>query len=643
MEKLYHHIKRVMAAALVVAVGLLGIHALVKLELVINVTHSSRNMLFQVFYDTGSGFSEKKSVTRRVDADDLPLDLSFVLPTRKLHRLRIDPLVGAGELHIRSIRLRSIFSHFRFDAEAIKSRFDPAHRVGGLDLDAQGLTVVTTGRDPQIVVDLQQLEALEPLRRETRLVRMILALLPVLLGAWTLLSSHTLAFLERLRISVDTQGRQTFRSLGHTVGVACLVGAGGLALSMALVSDFNTHPDEKLHYAAAEYHFDRWLPPRLDAPEARFTFIASPWGVSYLSRLDIVYLLAGKFTRWIDPLVGKSYLTLRLFNVGLLFMLAGIAVFCRANAYFLILLVTPQLWYVFSYFNGDAFPLLLSLVLGYLLSTEDSPTQRFLFSPNPQRVFSGGLLAGLLLGMLAVSKRNYLITLLYLLVFMAWQLRCAGGEQRGRLVRRYAVILLVGSAVFTVRLAYDLVVNGPDKNTKIRALAERYAQPMLKPSAIEREGSYDGYRLKRKGVSYEDLFSKRRWHETTFESFFGVYGYMQTFAEKPYYRMMWLLSLATLLYGVWVWCFNLDATERVFGLITFLFIPGAVLAASLFSWTYAFQPQGRYLFPVVPIIAMWLNRNGERLSPLVVATIVGAFFLLSLYSFFIIGIGSYLG
>jgi hypothetical protein len=147
----------------------------------------------------------------------------------------------------------------------------------------------------------------------------------------------------------------------------------GLCLTMALISStaFRLHPDELDHVSAARFYFDNWLPPAAADPRTLDSY--SNYGMSYLNEWDIVYLLAGKFAMLIHPLVANEVLELRFFNVFLFMTIAWIALIRREEILvFVVLLTSSQIWYVFSYFNGDAFPMFLSLLTAYEITSNRS-------------------------------------------------------------------------------------------------------------------------------------------------------------------------------------------------------------------------------------------------------------------------------
>jgi hypothetical protein len=95
------------------------------------------------------------------------------------------------------------------------------------------------------------------------------------------------------------------------------------------------------------------------------------------------------------------------------------------------LLLTPQVWYVFSYINGDALPFALLTVLLIELGCPDSSVRRFLKGAQA-RPTPAVLVVGALLGLLAISKRNYLVSFVFLGWVILW-LRAkfaAGGWSR---------------------------------------------------------------------------------------------------------------------------------------------------------------------------------------------------------------------
>jgi len=64
-----------------------------------------------------------------------------------------------------------------------------------------------------------------------------------------------------------------------------------------------------------------------------------------------------------------------------------------------------------------------------------------------------------------------------------------------------------------------------------------------------------------------------------------------------------------------------------------------IVGLSLYhSWVNEFQPQGRYLFAIFPIVGVLLSRSKPLVSQVFVNCIVAATFVLSSYSFVFVGL-----
>ena len=72
----------------------------------------------------------------------------------------------------------------------------------------------------------------------------------------------------------------------------CFVAVLFLVVTMALISKYDAHPDEKNHLSAAVYYSDHSLPPVIGDPAVRDSY--SIWGISYLNYQWAEYFFAGK-------------------------------------------------------------------------------------------------------------------------------------------------------------------------------------------------------------------------------------------------------------------------------------------------------------------------------------------------------------
>lgn len=430
----------------------------------------------------------------------------------------------------------------------------------------------------------------------------------------------------------------------------CLAASFVLIVLMASISEYDRHPDEANHLSAAVYYKYHFLPPQIGDPSVRDSY--SVWGVSYLNYHWAEYFFAGKFIFLISPILNDPYLAARFFNVSLFAFLAAFFSFqSRKGGAVLILgcffLITPQVWYVFSYSNNDAFALFLAMLAAYQVVYAKSALRNFLKVEDFLSGLSGGILFGLLVGLLSVCKPNYWVYLGFIAIWILINF----GVSAARL-KKYAFIAFIATSVFAFRIGLDLYVNGEtnfagvsyigyffggfeESRSKLAVYQDEVADYDLKPSTIESdlEKSRPEVKLRAKGVSIGEMFSKWHWHTATFLSFVGFYGYMNIEGPVWYYRSILLIFLLFGCYVATMVLIGRDKRIAVQFLITALFAFLTVLTSFFLSWNYAYQPQGRYLFPAIPMVAVFTYSNRGLLHYTVCNGFVLVTFLLSVYSF----------
>lgn len=411
----------------------------------------------------------------------------------------------------------------------------------------------------------------------------------------------------------------------------------GFIFTMAVISKYNAHPDECFHVSTAKYYINHWLPPEVGNPETLDSY--SNYGYSYLNHFDIVYLIAAKFSNIIKFPPNKRFLALRIFNVTLFIILLVLSLICKENRqFFSILLITPQVWYIFSYFNGDAFPLFLSILLGYQLVTNESAFNKYTNSNSWFDFIRGGIPFAILLGLLLISKKNYYIFVLFILFFLLWNIFMTEKNSRKKLLLKYAIVLAIALSIFVIRYSFDIAINGFNKKEKITTLAEMYAEAKYKPSEYLTSKSFYGVQMKDKGVPYLEIFSKYNWHKITFNSFFGVYGWIKIYAIPMYYKLIQAIIVLFLLFFIGCNIYKFDRKNRRFTFLSLFFIFGTIFVSTYHSWINDFQAQGRYLFPLIGLIAIIVNKNKDYFNPAVMASFVGTLFFMSVYSFVWVGL-----
>jgi hypothetical protein len=431
--------------------------------------------------------------------------------------------------------------------------------------------------------------------------------------------------------------------------------AVALSAAMAVVSNFNAHPDEVHHFEAVKWYASNHLPPEIGDPAARESY--SVWGVSYLNFQWIEYFLTGKFVSILTPVTGDPLRAARAFQVLLFFTLAAcFAVTARKRPSQLIfagiLLITPQPWYIFSYVNNDAFALFVSILICHQAAADRSALGNFLDGSAFRTGIWGGAGFGILLGLQMIGKTNYWIIPIFsgLLLFTKRPPSLANAG-------KYAFIGLVALSVLGFRVGLDLHVNGETNfsglsyvnylagnpeaaQNKLAAYQEEVAAPEFKPSRLEGDpaNSPSHINLKAKGKPLSSLVTEMDWHRISFRSFAGGYGYMKIFASDTYYGVIALLYIAFAIYVMVAVLRSGEITSIAMMIVSALCAAITVLVSLYLSWTYAFQAQGRYLFPILPIAATMIYVNRSRLDDRITHAFIFACFLLSVYSFVLVAL-----
>jgi hypothetical protein len=406
--------------------------------------------------------------------------------------------------------------------------------------------------------------------------------------------------------------------------------AAGLIFLMAGTSQFNAHPDEEDHFKAARYYISYWLPPAVGDARSEGGY-STAFGVSYLDEPDIIYTLAGKLSAALTFTGLPSFLLMRGFNFALFVVL--FLFFLKVSLetgvpFFGILLLSPQLWYVFSYFNGDAFGFFVGSCLVLELS-------KFIRDPEKAEPRIG---IGFWLGLLMLAKRNYYVLIPVLVGVAVWHwIFFSKVGHREALLNRWLRVVLIAALIALPRIGYQQWVNGFNLAEKRVAQMEKKAAPGFRPSQVTAPYSPWHVNMRAKGRPPQELLSVRDWHTISFKSMVGVYGFMNVLSPNWYYWII-LLFYVFLFTRVFLLSRPIRLFELILTIIVILGMAASCLASFINSWTFAFQAQGRYLFPMFCIFLLLLAYKWERLPQRFFYSAFLATGLLSLWDFIFVGL-----
>ena len=568
-----------------------------------------KRTVFKIYWaEEGEYFSERKMAQVLVKPDRNTYDFPLT-NLKKISQLRIDPQEFAGKSVIRRLVIRQNgYADISLASSEEFAKLKPLAQIRSYSTEGNVLETVSSGKDANFLLEIQAQP--QPFDWTSVIVSSLFLCIFILL---IYASIHHLAFAYRY------------------IPVMLLV-VFVLAAVMALISERNVHPDEYVHIAASRYYQDNWFPPVIGDPSVAETY--SVYGVSRLNTNEISYLFCGKVAGIIAPLELTDHVSFRIFNLLLLGLILLYTLRVPdARLVAVPLLITPQVWYLFSYCNSDAFAIAMSFFVGCQVVVRESALNRFLFRREGLRQWGSMLVAAFFFGVLFVLKENFLVYttfLFWVLLLNIWQER--DWDDRKILLRRVIAVCVVGLSLMAVKVAADYHINGFDRNEKIRAMRDKIAAPLYNPNT-PLEKQHTSLYMKKRGIPLSEIIHKDRWFEKTFRSSFGVYGYSTISAGFGYYDLVrwtgvgfltiFLLSLL-LRSGLYV---NLQVFAAVF-------LSTALVAVSLYhSWTKDFQAQGRYLIPILPMLGVLCAQGRNAISPKIMNLFTTAMFLLSVYSY----------
>jgi len=189
-------------------------------------------------------------------------------------------------------------------------------------------------------------------------------------------------------------------------------------------------------------------------------------------------------------------------------------------------------------------------------------------------------------------------------------------------------------------ITYHAWVNDWETEKRVIEYSETVAAPDMKPSTLAGPSSSPYRALRTKGISLWHVAVTLPWVELSFRSFCGLYGWMSIQADPLVYYVFGALYAALL--AILVVPALQGAAPGARSLLVGVLVCAALVGGqSIYrSWVFDFQPQGRYLFPILPMLFFyWWHCESPslRVPALVVGVLLGA---LGLFSFAVVALPS---
>lgn len=603
---------RVLFLSLVILTILYCYISISKALIQIEVATDSKSAFKIYWAGESENYSEKRSANVRIHPGKTRY-LFLMGNLRGVNRLRLDPANRPADTLIKKIIVRQAgLAPLRMDSKEKFKRLSLPHQIQAIEYPPGGMLVRSDGNDPHLEWRV---------RPEFDLMSVVKAIL-------------TYAALAAILFGCRHLARVCLSDLSFVP--YAMVFAVALMLAMAGVSRYNQHPDEHFHIKAAQYYEDHWLPPQVCQPGTESTY--SSYGVSRLNSPEIAYLFAGKLSAVFSLLPLEPYLRLRLVNIFLFCVLLWLCLrLPQSRIFFAPLIISAQVWYIFSYYNSDAFALFSAFIACYLLAFERSLLYRFLEETNGLKTIFQALVLAMVLAALLMLKKNYYFFLLFFFAVLTLRVYYRQTAPAGAVWKRVALVVALAAIMVGGRWAADTMVNGLDKPEKLLACRNKLAKPAFKPNT-DLEDQYFGLNLKDKGVSAWKVFAGYKWGQVSFQSTFGVFGYMSIYAPGTYYRMVRAACILLALIIIYAILRRAGNQEKL-ALLIAVFSSLLLIAAAFWnSWTVDLQNQGRYFFPIFAMAGFLLSALDRHLNKRLLNFVLIALFLLSSYSFIFFGL-----
>ena len=412
-----------------------------------------------------------------------------------------------------------------------------------------------------------------------------------------------------------------------------ILGAVLLCFYIGSRSPFWLNPDEYEVRAAVRYYRTHWLPPDLRSDSIADAFAV--YGTSRHSEFNTFYFWVGKIGQFFKDAALQS----RWLNMGLFAVMAAVVVkYCKKYfALLFVLLLTPQLWFIYSYTTSDALDFFWGFLAVFQLMKEDSTLNRLLEGTVSKREIPSYLLLSFLFVNMFWGKISFYPILLFVFLILLIRLFEKQGEERKVLFRKYLILVGLTFAIFAIRyMITDFRYYGFDKYGVYNEVMELRATYEYKPSTPPQEQAGSIY-LYNKGVPLSLFFGEMRFNQDLFNTFAGFFGNYNFGMADWYYFAMAGLYIA--LFGSLIYELIKMKSKRKW--LEFAAVMGCIASQYLLvfinGYFVDFQPQGRYMLPALLYVAYLVYTCKESKNNKVIRLILCGTCILSLYAYLTVG------
>lgn len=542
--------------------------------------------------------------------------VSFALPIApsELRTLRLDPSNTDAPYSVSQITFFLNGEEFKaIRAPEISEKFIPVNAKAVLSGDGEQLLITPENTDSGLFIDSSELTdaALSASARLRTLQIRQRFFAVLLLTVCLMLLVHHVGSLKQYLCSLfrkDENGHFDWLPLFAT---AVMAGALLVVVVIGLLSDLGLHPDEWDVKDCLDYGMTHFLPPDMRDPAVSKTY--SWYGYTKLDNYTWYFFIAGK----VALLFQKLFYALPYYRIPNILLFAAIALIVVRNVkekkWLMVAFgICVQAWYIFSYTTADALDFFWSFLAVYELSSKNSMLYRTVAASKlNRRTVQNLILLGLLFGMIALGKPNYLSILALSFFVLVFRLAQEKDKAKRRcLWRNYFIIAGVFVLTFAFRASFDFIHYGLDKASVEEQMAIEYCSPDKNPLTPVEEQAVSWHMMS-KGATISDFFAENpEWFAMSYKSFCGITQLTDT--DTWYYVLMGILYAGIFLsIGIDTFRQQNNFRGRAEFVAGTLLMAGGIVASVLNSYIIDSQAQGRYLLPLILIAGYLASRTPE--------------------------------
>lgn len=355
-----------------------------------------------------------------------------------------------------------------------------------------------------------------------------------------------------------------------------------------------TGPDEAMKYDVCKYIAVNGHLPHGGDPSIRNGI----WGTSYGFTPLLSYIVSAIFLKIACLFTEDAqilYIAVRFTSVlcitGMTAMIIRIGhlLFEKRNSRWLFIALTtllPQVLYLGSYLNNDSFALLTISIIIYA----------WIRGTREQWDVKSCVLLAVGIGLCALSYYNAYGYILCSIPLFFFSFR-KSGKTRGNMIRMWKMAGLIAGIAFLIAgwwfIRNAVIYQGDFLGlTTSNQYAEAYAQAEFKPSLRPNPNHL--------GWSFYEMLISNNWIRDTLMSFVGLLGTTGLPILGKIYKCIWGVILLGYL-GIAAMVMNREKSQDS-RLLSIIFVLSIVIPVGLsfyHSYWIDFQPQGRYLMPML--------------------------------------------